>query len=84
MTETASNEPINICGVLVYARPDMLSGVKTSLLNFDGLEVHDITDDGRLVITIDLPDRYQMIDTINELNNVEGVLSAAMVYQHNE
>lgn len=84
MTEAASNEPINICGVLVHAQPDKLGKVKTSLLNFDGLEVHDITNDGRLVITIDLADRYQMIDTINELNNVEGVLSAAMVYQHNE
>ena len=84
MTEAAANEAINICGVLVHARPDRITDVKTSLLAFAGLEIHETTGDGRLVITIDLPERYQMIDTINQLNNVEGVLSAAMVYQHSE
>ena len=84
MSEAATNEPINICGVLVHARPDKLDTVSLSLQAFEGLEVHDVTRDGRLIITIDHPDRSQMIDTINQLNNVEGVLSAAMVYQHTE
>ncbi|MDH5444308.1 MAG: chaperone NapD [Gammaproteobacteria bacterium] len=84
MSEAANNESINICGVLVHARPDIISNVKTDLQAFEGLEVHDVTNDGRLVITIDLPDRSQMIETINQLNSVTGVISAAMVYQHTE
>lgn len=84
MSEAANQEPINICGVLVHAQPSKLTKVKAGLLEFTGLEIHDMSDDGRLVITIDLPDRYQMIDTINQLNNVDGVISAAMVYQHSE
>ena len=84
MSEAASNETINICGVLVHARPDQTTRVEQQLLQYEGIEVHTVTDDGRLVITIDHPDRYQMVDTINQLNNVEGVLSAAMVYQHTE
>ena len=84
MSEPAITEPINICGVLVHAHPDKLSQVQASLLQYEGVEVHNVSNNGRLVITIDLPDRFNMIDTINQLNNVEGVLSAAMVYQHNE
>jgi len=84
MSETASNEVINICGVLVHARPDRISQVRQQLEQFAGVEVHNAADDGRLVVTVDHPDRHHMIDTINEFNNVEGVLSTAMVYQHTE
>ena len=84
MNHTASNETINICGVLLHARPDRLDDVKASIQEFTGLEIHEITEDGRFIITLDLPDRYQMGDTISDLNKVEGVLSAAMIYQHTE
>lgn len=84
MSEAATNESINICGVLIHAIPDQISQVQERLLQFEGVEVHTATDNGRLVITIDHPNRFQMVDTINQLNNVEGVLSAAMVYQHHE
>lgn len=84
MTEAATNDAINICGVLVHAIPNQVSRVEKKLLQLEGVEVHTITDDGRLVITIDHPDRFHMVDTINQLNAVEGVLSAAMVYQHSE
>ena len=84
MSEMDTNEVINICGVLIHAVPGQVSHVKTRLLQYEGVEVHTVTEDGRLIITIDHPDRHQMADTINQLNSVEGVLSAAMVYQHNE
>lgn len=84
MSEDENNEVINICGVLIHAIPGQVSQVKTKLLQYEGVEVHTVTDDGRLIITIDHPDRHYMADTVNQLNHVEGVLSAAMVYQHNE
>lgn len=84
MSEAATNEAINICGLLVHAIPDQISQVQERLLQYEGVEIHTVTGNGRLVITIDHPDRYQVVDTINQLNNVEGVLSAAMVYQHTE
>ncbi len=84
MNEVETNEVINICGVLIHAIPDQVSQVQTKLLQYEGVEIHNVTENGRLIVTIDHPDRYLMADTINHLNNVEGVLSAAMIYQHNE
>lgn len=84
MNPAVSYEPINICGVLVHASPSKLDIVKANLLAFDGVEIHELTNDGRLIITIDLPERHLMADTINQIHSVEGVLSAAMVYQHSE
>ncbi len=75
---------INICGLLVHARPENVHKVQHRLLEFEGVEVHDLSDDGRMVVTIDKRDPGEMIDTINSINTVEGILSAAMVYQHHE
>lgn len=84
MKKPQADEAINICGVLVHAIPNRILDVQARLLEYEGIEIHKVTTDGRLVITIDHPNRGQMIETINQLNTVEGVLSAAMVYQHNE
>lgn len=84
MNDATTNEVINICGVLVHAMPGQASQVREKLLQYEGVEVHKVTEDGRLIVTIDHSDRHHMMDTINQLNNVEGVLSAAMVYQHHE
>lgn len=84
MSQTANEESINICGVLVHAQPEQAAQVEQQLSQYQGVEVHSVTEDGRLVVTIDHADRRDMVDTINQLNSVEGVLSAAMVYQHSE
>ncbi|MDH5181140.1 MAG: chaperone NapD [Gammaproteobacteria bacterium] len=84
MNDAVDQAAINICGVLVHAARDRLAEVQTRLGSFAGLEIHEVTAEGRMIITLDLPDRMQMADTINDLNKIEGVLSAAMVYQHSE
>jgi len=82
--ESSQPEIINICGMLVHAHPDNTEQVKHRLTQFDGVEIHEVTVDGRLIVTIDQPDHHAMADTINLINGAEGVLSAAMVYQHQE
>ena len=82
--ELSQSESINICGILVHAHPDNTEQVKHQLTQLDGVEIHEVTADGRLIVTIDQPDRYAMTDTINLINGAKGVLSAAMVYQHHE
>ena len=85
MSKHASQaETINICGILVHAHPDHTEQVKHRLTQLDGVEIHEVTSNGRLIVTVDLPDHHAMADTINLINGTEGVISAAMVYQHNE
>lgn len=83
-TQSSESGSINICGVLIHARKENALKVKDRLLQHKGVEVHTITDDGRLVVTIEQDDPNDMVNTINSINAVEGVISAAMVYQHQE
>ncbi len=73
---------MNICGVLVHARPELVDTVKGRLLDLPGVEVHAVTDDGRLIVTVEEDEQSLTADTVVEFQNLEGVFSAAMVYQY--
>ena len=72
---------MNISGVLVHIRPEQAEVVKSRLCNMSGVEVHATTDDGRLVVTIE-DDDASMVDTMNSFHDIEGVLSASLIYHH--
>lgn len=75
---------MNISGVLLHAFPENTEGVKQQLLEIPGVEVHAISDEGRLVVTVEEDDTGMMADTVMSLQNIPGVLSASMIYHHFE
>ncbi|HEB56057.1 MAG TPA: glutamate synthase [Gammaproteobacteria bacterium] len=75
---------MNISGVLVYARPEQVEAVTTQLVKIPGVEVHASSPQGRLVLTIEAAHAGQMADTLVACQNVANVLSAAMIYHHDE
>lgn len=79
-----ASETISICGVMAQALPEKMDDVKSLLLEIPGLEIHAVSNDGKMVITVE-SDNYK--DTgrhISTLQKVKGVLSASMIYQHTE
>ncbi|EIJ43217.1 uncharacterized protein involved in formation of periplasmic nitrate reductase [Beggiatoa alba B18LD] len=75
---------MNIAGVIVHASPRYKTQVRESLQTLQGVEVHFETPDGRFIVTIEEEEQAIVADTIMNLHKLDGVLSAAMVYQHSE
>ena len=75
---------MNICGVLIHARPQHTAAVKKILVNMAGVEVHEVTAAGRMIVTIEGNTRAYVADTLHAVNKVEGVLAANMVYQYSD
>ena len=75
---------MNISGVLVHARPEHVEVVKQQLIKIPGVEVHANSPEGRMVVTIEAEHAGQMADTLVACQNVDHVLSAAMIYHHDE
>ncbi len=74
----------HICGVLVQARPDRLDMAVAGLAALPGVEIHQHTDDGRLVVTVeDTPDATAG-ETMHRFYGVEGVISASLVYHYHD
>ncbi len=74
----------NICGVLVHANMQNIHQVEACLKEIPGVEVHTTTDDGRLIVTVESDQRKYVADTITGFYDVDGVLSASMVYQFSD
>jgi nitrate reductase NapD len=68
-----------ISGVLVVAKPEHQSQVRTALEVLPWAEVHHEDPDGRLVITIEADDTDQAIARLQEVKEVPQVVLAEMV-----
>ena len=73
---------INICGVLVHTLPEQKDTLKQLLEQEEGVEVHSVTDDGRLVVTVEKNSQEETGDTLNRLQNLDHIISASVVYQY--
>ncbi len=71
---------MNISGVLVHAYPQKMASVSQELEAIQGIEVHASTEAGKIVVTIEEADAGSMSDTLLNLQNIPGVLSASMIY----
>ena len=75
---------MNICGILVHAQPTNFDAVRENLLSVNGVEIHGMSDEGRVVITLEEDDENAMADSLHRVQRLEGVISASMIYHHNE
>lgn len=49
-----------------------------------GVEIHAVSDAGKLVVTVEAPSSHAIVAQLTCLHQLEGVISATLVYQHNE
>lgn len=75
---------MDISSVIVGARPEGAQQVKHSLEALDGVEVHTVAEDGRMIVTIESPSEQDTVKTYEVISVLPGVLSVAMVYHQVE
>ena len=74
----------NICGVMLHAVAVKRQQVEQALVQLAGVEVHANSAEGKLVVTVESDDRYYVADTISAFKDIDGVLSASMIYQFSD
>lgn len=71
---------MNICGLLIHGDPARLPAIAAGLTAIPGVEVHQSTPDGRMVVTAEDTAPHPAHDAIMAAHQVPGVLSVALVY----
>ncbi len=88
MSETETTPLIDICGVLIHAKPGESKAVGKRLTAISGVEIHKVTDDNRLIVTVENTSETEpgtsVGDVLNQLQSIEGVLMASMIYQYTD
>lgn len=73
---------MNICGVLVHANPAKIDNVVSALGRLSGVEIHQMADGGRIVLTVEDTDRATAFDTMTAIHRLDGIVAAALTYHH--
>ncbi len=75
---------MNISSAIVIPNPDRVQGVIEALQAFAGVEVHGVSPEGKLVITIETDDDGSNAATYQRIGQIDGVASAMMIFHQTE
>lgn len=74
------DETLHIASLVVLARPELFEAVKANLRLLEGLELHQQSAAGKLVVVLETTHEDQILQRIEQINNLPGVLNAALIY----
>ena len=76
---------IHIASCVAFARPDAVAGIARAIAATGLAEVpRQDGDRGRLVILIEAPTSAQVLDVMDAIRALDGVLAVHLAYQHSE
>ncbi|SEM47888.1 periplasmic nitrate reductase chaperone NapD [Pseudomonas sp. ok272] len=74
------DETLHIASLVVLARPELFDAVKANLRLLDNLELHHESTVGKLVVVLEARHEDQILQRIEQISNLPGVLNAALIY----
>lgn len=75
---------MHISSIVVHADPAAVVGLRASIDALPGLQTHAASDDGKLVVTIEVPSEGESMQRMNTVNALPGVIAVAMVFHQCE
>jgi nitrate reductase NapD len=77
-------QEVHISSMVVHTRPEYLASVKKHIESLPGTEIHGESGNGKLVVVLESQNQGFITDVIEKINNLEHVLSTALVYHQIE
>jgi periplasmic nitrate reductase NapD len=75
------NEELHIASLVVHSTPRRLAGVADVIAALPGAVVHASSAKGKLIVTLEAATAEAMTALVSGIQHIDGVLSAALVYQ---
>ena len=74
-------EELHIASLVVHAAPRQAAAITQAIAALPGAQLHGASDGGKLVVTLEAPSAEAMSTMVAGLQRLDGVMSAALVYQ---
>jgi len=75
---------MNISSLLIHVQPQRAEHVRAQLEQLPGVEVHAVTAEGRLIVTVEQDGDLDMERAFEQLGAIPGVDATTLVYHHSE
>ncbi len=74
----------HISSLMVLADPDQLDSVVAEIQKIPVAETPAIDPTGKIIVTLVTPSETEIVNYLNQLNLIDGVASASLVYHQTE
>jgi periplasmic nitrate reductase NapD len=78
---TPTIDELHIASLVVHSTPARAERVAASVSALPGAQVHAVSPTGKLVVTLETSSADAMLAQVGQIQRIDGVLSAALVYQ---
>ena len=75
---------MTICSLVVQSKPESLAPVAKELAGIAGVQIHARDDIGKLVVSIDHPERSYCSQVMADITRIEGVVGTSLVFEYQE
>ena len=72
---------MNIVSLVLRIHPETRAEAEAALLAFPGVECHGMSDDGKLVVTVEDADGAAMSDTLIAIHRIPDVLATTLAFE---
>lgn len=79
-TMSASNGEVHISSLVVLCRPEELETAVANIEAMPNTEVHATDATGKIIVVIESPSERKILDAVEDLEAISGVVSATLVY----
>ncbi|SRR5690606_26855501 len=81
---SSPEEEIHIAGAIVHTRQPFTLSACASMSAFSEVEVAQTSPEGRVILVVEAPSARSIVDVLDRIRGIPGVLNIALVYQHAE
>ncbi len=73
---------MGIYSVVIHTRPENIQSVSDHLEVINGVEVHGANEKGKLVVSLEHPERGYCSETLMGFHNIPGVINSSLIYEY--
>ena len=73
-------DAVHISSLVVHVRPDRAVALRAEIARLEGAEIHDGTEDGKLVVVLETASETETMARIAAINEMNGTIAASLVY----
>lgn len=73
-------EELHISSFIVHVRPETLAAAARRIECLNGAEIHQRLDTGKLIVTLETSGTHELLQRLDIINGLPGVISTALVY----
>jgi periplasmic nitrate reductase NapD len=82
MADRPMHDEYHISSLIVHARPELAAEIGTRIGQLSGVDVQPCDVAGKLIVVLETSTTAEIVERLDTIHDLPGVISAALIYHH--